>query len=141
MEPKSLPRFGVPLALIAVVLWVAAPASLAWAQAKKGKPAVTTIRVKVTVLDPEGKPLRGAGVVLKQETVDAGRIPKHAFDVELHTDSKGKVEVQGFEPGIVLVQVIAHEYQTYGQAFIMKNADEAVHVKLKPPRAQVTIYH
>jgi len=39
------------------------------------------------------------------------------------------------------VQVIAHEYQTYGQAFIMKNADEAVHVKLKPPRAQVTIYH
>ena len=144
MEPRSLPRFGVPLALVLLALWVAPAASPACAQAKKGKPekpVVTTIRVKVTVLDPEGKPLRGAGVVLKQVTVDAGRIPKHAFDVELHTDSKGKVEVQGFEPGIVLVQVIAHEYQTYGQAFIMKNADEAVHVKLKPPRAQVTIYH
>ncbi|HUX68442.1 MAG TPA: hypothetical protein VMV31_13220 [Terriglobales bacterium] len=118
---------------------MACAAAPAWAQ--KQKPAVTTVRVRVTVLNPEGKPLRGAGVVLKQETVDAGRIPKHPFDVELHTDSKGKIVVQGFQPGIVLVQVIAHNYQTYGQAFIMKNADEAVHVKLKYPRSQVSIYH
>ncbi len=139
MEPKSLPRFGVPVALVLLALWVACAAAPAWAQ--KQKPAVTTVRVRVTVLNPEGKPLRGAGVVLKQETVDAGRIPKHPFDVELHTDSKGKIVVQGFQPGIVLVQVIAHNYQTYGQAFIMKNADEAVHVKLKYPRSQVSIYH
>lgn len=83
----------------------------------------------------------GAGVVLKQDAVDSGRMPKHPFDVELHTDEKGSAQVQGFEPGVVLVQVIAHGFQTYGQAFIMKKADEAVHVKLKPPSSQVTIYH
>ena len=72
---------------------------------------------------------------------DVGRMPKHPFNVELHTDEKGEAVVQGFDTGVVLVQVIAHGYQTYGQEFIMKDANETVHVKLVPPKSQVTIYH
>lgn len=127
------------LAVALMVVFTGVAARPAWAQ-KKTKPVITTVRVSVTVLDPKGKPLSGAGVVLRQETVDVGRMSKNPFNVEIHTDDKGVAQVQGFEPGIVLVQVIAHGYQTYGQAFVMKDANETVQVKLKPPRSQVTIY-
>lgn len=93
------------------------------------------------VHDPKGKAVNGAGVVMQQDSVEYGRLPKHPFDVELHTDSNGMAQVQGFQPGIVLVQVIAKGFETYGQAFIMKHPNETVHVQLKPPRSQVTIYH
>lgn len=138
MHPRVMPAVVALLAGLAVL-----PAG-AVAQNAAAKPAaaqVTTIRVTVTVLDPKGRPVQGAGVVMKQDAVDRGRLPKHPFDVEIHTDDKGTATVQGFEPGIVLVQVIAHGFQTYGQAFIMKDANEAVHVKLQEPRSQVTIYH
>lgn len=93
------------------------------------------------VKDKSGSPVQGAGVVLKQASVDTGRLGKDPFQVELHTDSKGTITVQGFAPGVVLVQVIAQGYQTYGQAFIMEHADETVHVKLDPPQRQISIYH
>lgn len=104
------------------------------------KNAVVSIRVTVTVLDSSGAPVRRADVVLRQDTVDQGRLPRHPFDVELHTDRHGQVTVQGFAPGIVLVQVIANGFQTYGQAFIMSKANEYVHVQLQPPQRQVSSF-
>ncbi|MGH9520139.1 MAG: hypothetical protein ACRD2D_10835 [Terriglobales bacterium] len=104
------------------------------------KAADVTIRVTVTVHGPKGTPVNGAGVVLRQDSLKYGRLSKHPFDVELHTDQNGMIQVQGFQPGIVLVQVIAKGFQTYGQAFIFSKADESVHIKLKAPRSQITIY-
>jgi protocatechuate 3,4-dioxygenase beta subunit len=117
-----------------------AGAQQAGTQKRSEKNPVSSIRVTVQVKDTAGAPVPGAGVVLKQASVDSGRMSKDPFQVELHTDSKGNVAVQGFAPGEVLVQVIAHGYQTYGQAFIMEHADETVHVKLDPPRRQISIY-
>ncbi|HXR96553.1 MAG TPA: carboxypeptidase-like regulatory domain-containing protein [Terriglobales bacterium] len=128
--------------LVAVLLLAGvafAPAQKA--QDKDKKAVQPTVRVTLMVQDPKGRPFPNASVVMKQVTVDVGRMPKHAFTAELHTDEKGQAVVQGFDTGVVLVQVIAHGYQTYGQEFIMKDADETVHVKLSPPKSQVTIYH
>ena len=124
-----------------LMLLAAAAAPAAFAQAKSTVPAVSTIRVTVDVLDPAGQPISGADTVLRQETVTQGPIPRHPFDVELRTDNHGQVTVQGFQPGIVLIQIIANGYQTYGQAFIMKHANETVHVRLDPPRPQVSSFH
>jgi hypothetical protein len=137
MEPKS------PLRVPALILFLAA--LLAWAPlrtaAQAKKPGALDIRVTVTVLDPHGRPVKGAGVVLRQASVDHGKLGKNPFDVEMHTGRQGTITVQGFQPGIVLVQVIAKDYNTYGQAFIMRHANETVHVKLHPPKGQITIYH
>jgi len=121
------------LPLLLLALFVAA----GWAQ----KPVVPTIRITVTVTNPKGDPVPGAGVVLKQSSVASGHMPRHPFHVELHTDEKGTATVQGFEPGQVLVQVIAHGYQTYGKLVTMKEADENLEVALKPPHSQISIYH
>lgn len=126
---------GLMLLLTGVV-----PAQQAKLTKAEKKAADITIRVTVTVHDPKGVPVNGAGVVVRQDSLTYGRLPKHPFDVELHTDQNGMIQVQGFQPGIVLVQVIAKGYQTYGQAFILSKADENVHIKLKAPRSQVTIY-
>jgi len=128
------------VALLAAGCALSVPSPLKAQQKKDVKNSVTSIRVTVTVLDPKGRPLPNAGVVMKQVAVDTGRMSKHPFDIEIHTDEKGTATVQGFEPGEVLVQVIAQGFQTYGQGFIMEHANENVHVKLEPPRSQVSIY-
>jgi hypothetical protein len=122
----------------ALLLTLAAPSPAA-AQNQSKKNQVSSVRITVTVVDPGGNPVQNAGVVLRQEKV-RNRIPKDPFNVEIHTNEHGQASVSGFEPGIVLVQVIAHGFQTWGQGFIMEHADEAVHVKLDPPQSQVTIY-
>lgn len=122
----------------ALLLSLAAPSPAA-AQNQSKKNQVSSVRITVTVVDPSGNPVQNAGVVLRQEKV-RNRIPKDPFNVEIHTNEHGQASVSGFEPGIVLVQVIAHGFQTWGQGFIMEHADEAVHVKLDPPQSQVTIY-
>ena len=134
------PRFPAALLLLAA-LFAWAPARAAAQKKKPAKPAVTDVRITVTVLDPHGHPVKDAGVVLRQASVYQGKLGKNPFNVELHTGRQGSITVQGFQPGIVLVQVIAKDFNTYGQAFIMKQANEAVHVKLQPPKRQVTIYH
>ncbi|MGH9467027.1 MAG: hypothetical protein ACRD1Y_06700 [Terriglobales bacterium] len=133
MRPRWFPAL-ILFGIVGLVL-AAAPAT---AHAQKKKNTVITVRVTVTVLNPQGHPVQGAGVVLKQLRDANGVVPREPFDVELHTDEKGKVTVQGFSPGVVLVQVIDTVYNTYGQAFIMSKADESVHVHLKPPQAQVS---
>ncbi len=102
------------------------------------KQAVPTIRVTVTVVDPSGNRIQGALVVLKQMRDHEGRIPHDPFNIDTHTDEHGQVVVQGFEPGVVLVQVIDTSFNTWGQAFILKKPNESVHVKLTPPQAQVS---
>lgn len=136
-------RIRVPaLALLAAMALPALPWRAAAQQDKKtAKPGVTDIRVTVIVLNPHGRPVKGAGVVLRQASVDSGKLGKDPFNVELHTGRTGTITVRGFTPGIVVVQVIAKDYNTYGQAFIMRHADETVHVKLQPPQRQVSIYH
>lgn len=133
------PTRTVALVLALAGLGVAAPAPRTpqASQDQAAKP-VTVIRVTVTVLDPQGNPVQGAGVVLRQDSVDQGRLPRRPFDVEDHTDNHGVVTVQGFQPGVVLVQVIARGFQTYGQAFIMRNANESVHVQLQLPQHQLS---
>ncbi|MGH9413204.1 MAG: hypothetical protein ACRD0Y_05630 [Terriglobales bacterium] len=108
----------------------------AFAQSKNKQ--VPTIRVTVTVVNPAGRRVQGALVVLKQLRDHKGQIPRDPFNIDTHTDEHGTVVVQGFEPGVVLVQVIDTAYNTWGQAFIMKKANESVHVKLTPPQAQVS---
>src|SRR6185312_7456679 len=117
------------VALLFVLAAVAAAQSKSDSK-KESKNAVTTIRVAVTVLDHEGKPVPNAGVVLRQTKVFKGRMARDPFNVEIHTNDKGKAVVQGFAPGWVEVQVIAHGFQTYGQNFIMNKADETVEVKM-----------
>lgn len=137
MRSKTAAKLAAAVLMLAALVWAQDKKD---SQGKKPDAAVASIRVTVHVLDQTDSPVQGAGVVLRQASVETGRLGKDPFQVELHTDSKGTVAVQGFAPGVVLVQVIAHGYQTWGQAFIMKHADETVHVKLDPPQRQISIY-
>ena len=141
MEPKRHIRVPAAVLFLATLLAALPGGAAAQKTAAAKKPGVTDIRVTVTVLDPHGHPVKNAGVVLRQASVDHGKLGKDPFNVELHTGHTGTITVRGFTPGIVVVQVIAKDFNTYGQAFIMRHADETVHVKLQPPQRQVSIYH
>jgi len=109
------------------------------AAAKRPLPLV---QVTVTVVNDEGKPIRNAGVVIRQLVDAANRKPRHGgLHVELKSNDKGTVSIEGFETGIVLVQVIADGYKTFGGDFYLRRPQELVKVTMAPPKPQVSIYH
>lgn len=122
------------------VLSPPATATTSASSGKKKKDTPVAVRVTVQVVDPKGVPVQGAGVVLRQDIDHLGYTPKNPFQVELHTDEKGQVLVQGFEPGQISVQVIAKGFQTWGKLLPLKNADEKFHVQLSEPKPQISIY-
>lgn len=126
-------RRGVLAGALATLLLVAVGA-------KPTPPPPIDVKISVKVVDPSGKPIQNAGVVLKQEVDSKGKKLKHPLDIEMKTKPDGTVTIAGFEPGIVLVQVIADGFRTWGQSVKMSKPDEMVNVKLQPPKGQVTIY-
>jgi len=135
MKPRRLQRTLAELLLgLTFVLAGVIPAA--------ARRPLSLIRVTVTVVNDEGKPIRNAGVVIRQLVDARNHKPRHGgLHVELKSDDKGTVSIEGFEPGIVLVQVIADGYKTFGGDFQLRRPQELVKVTVMPPKPQISIYH
>jgi|SRR4051812_37694620 hypothetical protein len=91
----------------------------------------------VTVLkEYNGKPVRNASVVL--HLVD--KKGKQKGSQQIKTNAEGVASYPGVPYGKVRVQVIAPDFQTYGEDIEVKQAEVAMTVKLKRPQEQYSIY-
>src|SRR5579885_2192905 len=92
-------------------------------------PKMTNLEVVVT--NESGKPLESASVIVKfiegRSKIKFGAKIREEWD--LKTGPDGKVKVPPIPQGKILIQVIAKNYQTFGQTF---------EIKLKPPQPQYT---
>ncbi len=128
---------------------VAALVALAWALAGTGAGArawarskpVVDCQIIVHIINDQHQPVANAGVLLDQVANLHRRRVKDALHVELKSDSKGNVTLKGFVPGVVLVQVIAPGYNTFGKYFYVRKAKTVIDVQLVPPGKQVTAFH
>jgi hypothetical protein len=105
-----------------------------WAQ-KKETPSsdITIMVIKAT----NGKPVRNAAVVLHPVNEEG---KQEAGGIELKTDQEGKTGYSGLPYGKLRIQVIARGFQTFGNDFEIKEPQQAIEVKLKPPAGQFSIY-
>lgn len=138
MFTRSLLRPGI---LVGILMLVALPLSANAAQrrarGRKFKPPPPVSRITVTVLrNDNDTPIRNAHVIF--HPVENG---KDRGGMELKTNDEG-VAVMTIVPigDTILLQVIAHGYETYGGEYKIDKSEEAMHIRMKLPGQQYSIY-
>jgi len=104
------------------------------------KPPMTAITVKVTTLS--GKPVDQAAVIVKfvagHAKLKLGK--KILTQYEMHTTQEGLAKIPPIPQGKIQIQVIASNYQTFGQIFDIDEPEKTVEIKLNPPQSQYSAH-
>src|SRR5437588_2896280 len=103
-------------------------------------PPMTTLTIEVT--DQAGKPVDRAGVIVRfvkgHSVMKLGKSIKKNW--EMRTSQEGRVTIPPIPQGTILVQVIAKNYQTFGDNFDVDEPQKTITIKLKPPQAQYSAH-
>jgi hypothetical protein len=113
------------------------PALHAQRRGRKYKAPPPTSRIQVQVLrENNGKPIPNAAVVFRstKDGHDEGNL-------EVKTNEDGVASIDVIPTGSrVQVQIIADGFATFAQEYFVPESDREIHVKMLPPRAQVSAY-
>jgi len=121
-------RFAVLPALLFCLLaaWAATP--------------MTQLNVQVT--SRGGKPVESADVLVKfvkgRSVMKLGKKIRTSW--EMRTNQDGIVKVPEIPQGTILIQVIAKNYQTFGQTFDVDEAQKTIAIKLNAPQEQYSAH-
>ena len=101
---------------------------------------MTTLTIHVT--SQSGKPVDHASVVVKfvqgRSKVKFGK--KIRTEYELHSNQDGIAKIPPIPQGTILVQVIAKDYQTFGDNFDVNELEKTIDIKLNPPQPQYSAH-
>ena len=131
-------RLSVCLAVAVVLIWpLTAGAQKARYRGRKFKPPPPTSRIVVTVLrNDNDTPIRDAHVIF--HPVEGN---KDKGGMELKTNDEGVTVMTVIPIGdTILLQVISKGYQTYGGRYQIDKAEESMHIRMKLPGQQYSIY-
>lgn len=131
-------RLSVVLAAVVLLIWpLSAGAQKERYRGRKFKPPPPVSRIVVTVLrNDDDTPIRNAHVIF--HPVEGTKVKG---GMELKTNEDG-VAVMSIIPigDTILLQVIAHGYETYGGRYTIEKPELAMHIKMKLPGQQYSIY-
>jgi hypothetical protein len=131
-------RMGVVLGAVVLLIWpLTASAQKARYRGRKFKPPPPVSRIVVTVLrNDNDTPIRNAHVIFHPVEGE-----KDKGGMELKTNDDGVAVMTVIPIGdTVLLQVIAKGYETYGGRYKIEKPDIAMHIKMKLPGQQYSIY-
>ncbi|HTR39744.1 MAG TPA: carboxypeptidase-like regulatory domain-containing protein [Bryobacteraceae bacterium] len=102
---------------------------------------MTTLTIQVK--SKSGKPVEDASVIVKfvkgHSVVKLGKSIRKEW--EMRTNQEGSVKIPPIPQGQVLIQVIAKDYQTFGQIFDISEEQKTVDIRLNPPQPQYSNQH
>ncbi len=98
--------------------------------------------LQVLVLSPGGRPLDQASVIV---TFVQGRAPAKLYKKEythweLKTNQQGIAKIPPIPQGKIKVQVIASNYQTFGDFFQVDEAEKTITIQLNDPQKQYSAH-
>jgi hypothetical protein len=104
--------------------------------------AVPMTDLQVLVLTPGGRPLDRASVIV---TFVQGRAPLKLYKKELQhwelkTNQQGIAKLPAIPQGKIKIQIIASNYQTFGDFFQVDEAEKTVTIQLKDPQQQYSAH-
>ncbi len=101
---------------------------------------MTTLTISVQT--PGGRPVEGASVIVKfvkgRSKTKFGK--KIRTEWELRTNQEGLIKIPPIPQGTILVQVIAKNYQTFGQNFDVDEEQKTLDIKLNSPQPQYSAH-
>jgi uncharacterized GH25 family protein len=104
--------------------------------------AADQTNLRIVVTNASGKPVDNASVVVKfiagREKSKLGK--KIHTEWDMKTSQEGAVKLPPIPQGKILIQVIAKNYQTFGQTFDVGEQDKTIEVKLNPPQKQYSAH-
>ena len=105
-----------------------------------GVQAAEMTKLNITVKTQSGKPIDRASVIVRfvegRSIVKLGKSIRTTF--ELRTNQDGEAKIPTIPQGKIRIQVIAKNYQTFGQIFEVDQEEKDIEIKLNPPQQQYT---
>jgi hypothetical protein len=103
---------------------------------------VPMTKLTIHVLNDSNKPIDRASVIVRFVEGRAYlKFGKHIRDTyELRTNQEGEATIPEIPQGKILIQIIAHGYQTFGQTFDITEPERTFEIKLNPPQKQYSEY-
>jgi Carboxypeptidase regulatory-like domain len=99
-------------------------------------------KLTIEVKTKSGKPIDHASVIVK--FVQGRSVAKFGKKIrtewEQQTNEEGVAKIPSLPQGTILVQVIAKNFQTFGQNFEVNEAEKTLAITLNPPQAQYTAH-
>jgi uncharacterized GH25 family protein len=103
---------------------------------------VPMTKLQVEVTDEKGRPVNRAAVIVRfiegRSVKRLGR--KKKVQWEMKTDQQGIAYMPALPQGKILVQVIAKNYQTFGEYVEVYEEERTVQVELNPPQPQYSAH-
>ena len=99
-------------------------------------------KLKFVVTNMSGKPVDRADVVVKfvegRSLVKLGKKIRTSWEVR--TTQDGTADVPEIPKGKILIQIIAKNYQTFGQTYDVTDDEKTIEIKLSPPQQQYSAH-
>lgn len=104
--------------------------------------AVDMTKLSIHVTNDSDKPVDRASVIVRfvqgRSYIKLGHKIRDQY--ELRTNQDGEAKIPEIPQGKILIQVIAKDYQTFGQTFDVNEAEKTIEVKLNPPQQQYSAH-
>src|SRR3954447_26072277 len=101
-----------------------------------------TTKLRIEVKNSDGKPVDRASVLVKfvegRSIIKLGKKIRTSW--ELKTNQEGVASIPPIPQGKILVQIIAKNYQTFGQQFDVSEEEKTLDIKLDPPQRQYSAH-
>lgn len=100
-------------------------------------------RIQIHVTNQRGKPVDRASVIVK---FVSGRplktlgLKKARLSWELKSSQEGMAKIPSIPKGKILIQIIAKNYQTFGETYDIDEDERTVDIVLKDPQAQYSVH-
>jgi len=104
--------------------------------------AADQTNLKIVVTNPTGKPIENASVIVKfvQGRSKAKFGAKIRTEWDLKTNLEGTVKIPSVPQGKILIQVIAKNFQIFGENFDIEEEERTIEIKLNAPQPQYTAH-
>jgi Carboxypeptidase regulatory-like domain len=103
---------------------------------------VPMTKLTIHVVNDSDKPIDRASVIVRfvqgRAYLKFGKKIRDTY--ELRTNQEGEATIPEIPQGKILIQVIAHGYQTYGQTVDINETEHTVDIKLNPPQKQYSAH-
>jgi len=107
-----------------------------------GAASAQTTKLRIEVKNLSDNPVERASVLVRfvegRSVVKLGKKIRTSW--ELKTNREGVATIPPIPQGQILIQIIAKNYQTFGEKFDVNEEEKTIEIKLKPPQSQYSAH-